>query len=119
MATIIGPERHDFWKFTEVDANNGAPFPLNNLMSQNFFDEILKYLTFTNLQPPNYRDRFHYIKQIVKAWNKNIQTNYLSGWPTCLDESMSTWTNQYLCPGFMFVPRKTWPFGNKYHLIVA
>ena len=28
---------------------------------------------------------------------------------------MSTWTNKYSCPGWMFVPRKPCPFGNVYH----
>ena len=38
-------------------------------------------------------------------------------WVSCLDESMSTWTNKYSCPGWMFVPRKPWPFGNEYHTV--
>ena len=41
----------------------------------------------------------------------------LSGWANCLDESMSIWTNKFSCPGFMFIPRKPWPFGNKYHTV--
>ena len=32
-----------------------------------------------------------------------------------IDESMTKWVNEYTCPGFMFVPRKPWPFGNEYH----
>ena len=30
---------------------------------------------------------------------------------------MSTWTNEYSCPGWMFVPRMPWPFGNEYHTV--
>ena len=30
---------------------------------------------------------------------------------------MSTWTNKYSCPGWMFVPQKPWPFGNEYHTV--
>ena len=30
---------------------------------------------------------------------------------------MSTWMNKYSCPGWMFVPRKPWPFGNEYHTV--
>ena len=41
----------------------------------------------------------------------------MSGWIQCLNESMSVWLNQFTCPGFMFVPRKPWPFGNEYHTI--
>ena len=33
------------------------------------------------------------------------------------NESMSVWTNKFTCPGFMFVPRKPWSFGNKYHSV--
>ncbi len=117
MATIQGPERADFWKLTEVDVHDGAPFRLNSLMTKNRFDEILHALTFTNIQAPDYKDRFHHIRQLVIAWNENIQQNFKPGWVTCLDESMSTWTNKYTCPGFMFVPRKPWPFGNEYHSI--
>ncbi len=29
---------------------------------------------------------------------------------------MNTWLNKY-CPGFMVVPCKPHPFGNKYHMI--
>eukprot|EP00543_Licmophora_paradoxa_P017556 CAMPEP_0202477908 /NCGR_PEP_ID=MMETSP1360-20130828/94183_1 /ASSEMBLY_ACC=CAM_ASM_000848 /TAXON_ID=515479 /ORGANISM="Licmophora paradoxa, Strain CCMP2313" /LENGTH=67 /DNA_ID=CAMNT_0049105165 /DNA_START=156 /DNA_END=359 /DNA_ORIENTATION=- len=36
---------------------------------------------------------------------------------SCLDELMSKWLNEYTCPGFMVVPRKSWPFRNKYHII--
>lgn len=28
---------------------------------------------------------------------------------------MSVWTNQWTCPGWMFVPRKPHPMGNEYH----
>ena len=27
------------------------------------------------------------------------------------------WTNKFTCPGFMFVPRKPWPFGKEYHTV--
>jgi hypothetical protein len=117
MATIMGPERHDFWKVSEIDVHDGAPFRLNNLMSRNRFDDILNNMVFTNVVPPAYKDRFHHVRQMIECWNANIQENFNPGWTTCLDESMSTWSNQYTCPGFMFVPRKPWPFGNEYHSI--
>jgi len=40
-------------------------------------------------------------------------------WISCLDESMSKWLGQYMCPGFMCVPRKPWPYGNEYHTIAC
>ena len=52
---------------------------------------------------------------MLDCWNKNMTTNFSPSWINCIDESMSKWVNEYSCPGFMFVPRKPWPFGNEYH----
>jgi len=37
----------------------------------------------------------------------------------CLDESMSKWIQRWTCPGFVFCPRKPWPFGNEWHTIAC
>ena len=42
---------------------------------------------------------------------------YEPGWVSCLDESISIWTNKWTCPGWTFIPRKPHPFGNEYHTI--
>ena len=52
---------------------------------------------------------------MLDCWNKNMTTNFSPSWINCINESMSKWENEYSCPGFMFVPRKPWPFGNEYH----
>ena len=49
------------------------------------------------------------------CWDKNMAKMFLPSWMNCIDESMSKWVNEYTCPGFMFVPRKPWSFGNEYH----
>ena len=54
---------------------------------------------------------------MLEAWNDNMSLNFSPSWVSCLDESMSQWRNRYTCPGFMFVPRKPWPFGNEYHTV--
>ena len=54
---------------------------------------------------------------MIGTWNENMHRIFSPGWINCLDESMSPWTNKYTCPGHMFVPRKPWPLGNKYHSI--
>ena len=54
---------------------------------------------------------------MVKAWGDNMNTYFRPGYVNCLDESMSIWTNKFTCPGFMFIPRKPWPFGNEYHTV--
>jgi hypothetical protein len=77
----------------EAFQHRGAPFRLNHLMSRSRLNDTLKHLTLTNKDPPAYKDRFHFIQQLIFAWNENIQLNFQSGWALCLDESMSTWTN--------------------------
>ena len=52
---------------------------------------------------------------MLQMWNENMGTNILPSWINCIDESMSTWINEYTCPGFMYIPRKPWKFGNEYH----
>ena len=47
----------------------------------------------------------------------NMKDNFIPGYMNCLDESMSMWTNKFTCPGFMFIPHKPWPFGNKYRTV--
>ena len=54
---------------------------------------------------------------MIDAWQKTLNAIFSPGFMNCLDESMSIWTNKFTCTGFMFVPRKPWPFGNEYHTI--
>ena len=54
---------------------------------------------------------------MVEAWGLNMVENFVPGYVNCLDKSMSVWTNKFTGPGFMFIPRKPWPFGNNYHMV--
>ena len=117
MATINGPDHRDFWSLGEVDCFVGAPMRLHNFMSRKRFEAILKALAITARQPPAFRDRFWEVREVLEAWNSNMTEQFTPSWVSCLDESMSTWTNKYSCPGWMFVPRKPWPFGNEYHTV--
>ncbi len=54
---------------------------------------------------------------MITAWKNNKFAAFTPGWVSFLDEYMSTWINKYTCTGFVFCPRKPWPFGNKYHTI--
>ena len=117
MATINGPEHQEFWSLGEIDWFAGAPMRLGTYMSRKRFDAILKALSITSCDPPAFRDHFWEIHEILKAWNKNMMEQFTPSWVSCLDESMSTWTIKYSCPGWMFVPCKPWPFGNEYHMV--
>ena len=117
MATINGPDRTDFWSLGEVDCFVGAPLRLGSFMSRKQFEAILKVLAITARQLPAFRDHFWEVQEIIEAWNANMTEQFTPSWVSCLDESMSTWMNKYSCPGWMFVPRKPWPFGNEYHTV--
>ena len=117
MATIQGPTRRDYWATDPISPFRGAPIRLNEFMSRCRFEAILTSLRYNNNPPPAYRDPFFEIRQMVVAWNENMCDIFVPGWISCLDESMSYWTNIYTCPGFMCVPRKPWPFGNEWHSI--
>ena len=62
-----------------------------------------------------YVDRFSEVRQLIDAWNANMAHNFSPSWISAIDESMSKRVSEYTCPGFMYVPRKPWPFGNEYH----
>ena len=117
MATINGPDHRDFWSIGEVGCFVGAPMWLHNFMSRKHFEAILKALAITARQPPAFRDCFWVVREVLEAWNSNMTEQFTPSWVSCLDESMSTWTKKYSCPGWMFVPRKPWPFGNEYHTV--
>lgn len=86
-------------------------------MSKNRFNSILAALKYSDQDLPIYHDKFHQIRQMIAAWNGNMAKIFRPDWVSCLDESMSPWTNERTCPGWMFVPRKTHPMGNEYHTV--
>ena len=115
MLMVDGSDRQSFWSNKHVNIFEGAPFQLNNFMTRNRFEKILNNIMYTNRAPPAFHDRFWEIRQMVDKSNVNMDINFSPSWKNCLDESMSKWMNKYTCPGFMFVPRKPWPFGNEWH----
>jgi len=117
MATVVGPSRDAFFSDRLCDEFADAPFRLTKYMSRKRFNQILVAMRYTNKDPPSYKDRFFEVRQMLDAWNLNMTEVFEAGWATCLDESMSPWTNKYTCPGFVWIPRKPWPYGNEYHTI--
>ena len=115
MSTVDGSDRRSFWAAREIDIYYGAPFRLTNIMSRTRFEAILSAITYTNHNPPAFVDRFWEVRQLVDCWNENMNKNFSPSWINAIDESMSKWVNKYTCPGFMYVPRKPWKFGNEYH----
>ena len=117
MATTEGNKRDNFWNSKPISIFSGAPFRLNQYMSGRRFKSILTALRLTSSAPPSFQDRFHPVRDLLDAFNKNMNQVFTPGWISCLDESMLVWFNRWTCPGWMFVPRKPHPFGNEYHTL--
>ena len=107
--------RH-WWSEKEINMYEGAPFRLNEYMTLSRFMEISAAMRYTDVAVPEFEDKFHEVRQMIKAYNDHYEANYIPGSENCLDESMNSYLNKY-CPGFMVVPRKPHPQGNEYHSI--
>ena len=114
---MVGPQRHEYWAAYPINAFRGVPLRLGVWMSHARFDAIFAALSFTDCKPPPFLEKFWEVRQMIDAWGSNMNNAFAPGYMNCLDESVSVWTNKFTCPGFMFVPRKPWPFGNKYHTV--
>ena len=119
MSTIQGFQRRSYWSTDTIDPFVNAPFRFNKIMSRTRFEDILQNIKYTSRDPPDYKDPFWEVREMIDAWNRNMENQFIPSWISCLDESMSKWVNAFTCPGFMFVPRKPWPFGNEFHTIAC
>ena len=118
MSTLKFESRRDLWSTQKVNMFSGAPIRLGEYISRYRFEMIIQALRIApEGSKPACLDRFWEVRDIISNWNHNLTTCFSPSWITCLDESMSKWISSYTCPGFMFVPRKPWPFGNEYHSI--
>ena len=115
MSMVDGSDHQSFWSSKEVNIYKGAPFLLMQFMSWNCFEEILGAMSYTDKSAPELSDKFWEVRDLISAWNANIKVEFLPSWINKIDESMSKWLNVYTCPGFMYIPRKPWKFGNESH----
>jgi len=118
MCTQVGFERRSYWA-TDSIGKRAAPYSYREIMTRDRFEEILRNIQFTSFEPPQERDRFWEVREMIEAWNTNMERQFKPSYLNCIDESMSKWVNKWTCPGFMIVPRKPWPFGNEYHTIAC
>jgi len=111
-----------FWRTTvrtgdcsEDEENDMPSFTFNRYMSRRRYLAITSALRFTTKPAPSYQDKFWQIRDLILAWNEHMAAIFFAAWALRLDESMSIWNNKWTCPGWVFCPRKPWPFGNEYH----
>ena len=115
MSMVDGSDRQSFWSSKEVNIYEGAPFRLMKFMSQNRFEEILGVISYMDKSAPELLDKFWEVRDLIAAWNASMEVEFLPSWINAIDESMLKWLNEYTCPGFMYIPRKPWKFGNEWH----
>ena len=115
MSMVDGSDHWSFWSSRDVNIYEGALFRLMQFMSQNRFEEILGAMSYTDKSAPELLDIFWEVRGLISAWNANMEVEFLPSWINAIDESMSKWLNEYTCPGFMYIPRKPWKFGNEWH----
>ncbi len=105
-----------WWSTKPISVKEGALFQLHPYMQKSGFLQFTGAMTYTNKALLSFEDKFHGICQMLLLFNKQYEDSYSLSWMNCLDESISSWLNQH-CPGFMYIPCKPHPRGNKYHLI--
>ena len=72
-------------------------------------------LLLTGIPTPYFEDKFFDIFHIIVGCNYHMKGLFITSWVSCLDYSISIWTNNLILPGWMFVTRKPHPKGNYYH----
>lgn len=109
----------DWWSLKTISMHEGAPFRLHEWMSRKRFEVILGNLVYTNYAVSSIHDPYFLRQQMEMEWNNHMTTVFEPSWVSVLDESMQVWFNQWSCPGWMYVERKTQPFGNELHTIAC
>lgn len=112
MSTVIGPLQDAFLHHHCTEFSE-APFCVVQYMTKQRFKSILRSIKYSKTKPRSYKDRFWEVRDLIEAWNGNMEVVFAPGWFNCLDESMSPWTNKYTCPGWICLPRKPWPLSRK------
>ena len=115
LSTVDGSDRRSFWSTKAINMYEGAPFQIQHFMSRTCFEAILSAIKYTKENPPAFVDHFWEVCELIDAWNESMSKNFSPSWINTIDESISKWINEFTCPGFMYIPRKPWPFGNEYH----
>ena len=77
-------------------------FHLHQYMSsKRRFENVRKHLTFMQEPPPAFKNPFHRANElIINHFNSHTQSAFSLGWASCLDKSVSVWSNLWTCPGW-------------------
>jgi Transposase IS4 len=88
MAAVSGPQQTNYWKNSDINFFDRAPFCSDSIITGNRFKAILPLLEYNNKPAPEYKDRFWMILSMLDAWNNNMQQKFTLSWVNCLGKLM-------------------------------
>ena len=63
-------------------------------MTGNRFKYIISSLSFTDLPPTYFKEKFFEVHHMVVSWNEYMKDAFIPSWVSSLDESVFIWTNK-------------------------
>ena len=79
MSTVVRPSRDSFFLNKVCDELNVSPFQVSHYMSRRRFDKMLTAIRYSKSDPPPYKDRLWEVKNLIQAWNDNMNSVFVSG----------------------------------------
>jgi hypothetical protein len=84
MSRFSGVDRRDFFSPEPISMATGAPYRLTQFMAGYRFQQIMSCICITTSKPTE-TDRFWEVRNLITAWNKNMQDWYVPSWVSCLE----------------------------------
>ena len=81
MSTCSGWNVDEFWNYDTIpreQEEDPCPYNFRDLMGKKRFHVIGRNLTFTDVPPPNFVNKFWQIRQMIRAWNEHMATIFLA-----------------------------------------
>jgi len=103
MATTNIENHCEFWSTKPLNNFDTTHIRLNDYMSRFHFDNILKALTFTAVDPPSYVDRFWEIRQLLHELNTNMDKKIQRHGSHVLTNPCQNGLANLLAQGLLFV----------------
>jgi hypothetical protein len=73
MSCFSGVDRTEFFSSDPISFAAGAPYQLSQFMPGYRFQQIMSCLTIITTSKPTETDWFWEVRNLITAWNKNIQ----------------------------------------------
>ena len=115
MGIVISHSK-DFFQKT-IDEFTATLFRIVKYMLKQGFERFSGTIRHNKTKALTYNYHFWPDYEMIVVKNSNMEKSFGPGLMSCLDKSLSPWTNMYSCPGHMCVSHKPWLVDNKYQSI--